>query len=129
MATPVEPAVVAVELCARFVDAGMLKDDWINYGEYITRALGPQYVADIHAILSRFLGIVSIPCDVFNAFCRLMVMGDGDCPLCGGEMERQDPEGHELADGDHLVPNSYVIDKYVYHCPVCGNTIKLDFEL
>ena len=130
MAEPKAPATVAVELCARMMDAGMLKDDYANYGVNLMRATGPQYVSDVHAVLADYLGIgMAIPSDVFRAFCRLMVMGDGNCPYCGGELEEMTPEGHELNDGTYLTPNSYIVDKYVYHCPICGETIKLDYEL
>ena len=58
-----------------------------------------------------------------------MLWGDGDCPYCGGELRFVRTEGHELQDGDRWTPNSYVIDNYVYECPVCGEIIKSKKEL
>ena len=56
-------------------------------------------------------------------------MIDGKCPECGGELLFVETEGHELHDGDYYTPNSYIIDKYIYRCADCGETIKTDKEL
>lgn len=132
MAEPKEPATVAAELCARFIDAGMIENDSANWGESVLSATGPQYVSDVCAVLAEYLygdESRSIPADVFDAFCALTVMGDGDCPECGGELKFIETEGHELNDGDYYTPNSYVVDKYVYQCRECGETIKSETEL
>ena len=126
------PENVAFELCARFIDAGMIEDDAANWGESVLRATGPQYASDVCAVLAEYLygdESHSVPADVFDAFCALTVMGDGDCPHCGGELRFIETEGHELKDGDYYTPNSYVVDKYVYQCRECGETIKSEKEL
>lgn len=132
MAAPVANETVAVELCARLIDAGMIEDTPDNWGESVLRATGPQYVSDVCAVLADYLyndETHSVPADVFDAFCALTVMGDGDCPHCGGELRFVETEGHELNDGDYYTPNSYVIDNYVYQCRECGETIKSEKEL
>ena len=126
------PETVSVELCAALVDAGMIEDPNDNWGESVLIATGPQYVSDVCAVLAEYLyndETRSIPADVFDAFCALIVWGDGDCPHCGGELEFVETEGHELKDGDYYTPNSYVIDNYVYQCRECGETIKSEKEL
>lgn len=132
MVAPVDPQTVAVELCRRFIDAGMIEDDADHWGESVLLATGPQYIADVCKVLAGFLygnESRSIPADVFDAFCALIVMGDGDCPLCGGNLIYDETEGHELHDGDYFTPNSWVVDLYVYHCANCGETIKTSNEL
>ena len=129
---PVDPEIVAVELCARFIDAGMIKDTPDNWGESVLIATGPRYVKDVCAVLAEYLyndETHSIPADVFDAFCALIVVGDGDCPHCGGELVFVETDGHELNDGDYNTPNSYVIDNYVYRCVECGEIIKTPNEL
>ena len=126
------PETVAVELCATLVDAGMIDDPTENWGESVLIATGPRYVKDVCAVLADALHndvTPSIPADVFDAFCALIVWGDGDCPHCGGELEYIETEGHELNDGDYYTPNSYVIDNYVYRCVECGEIIKTPNEL
>lgn len=121
------PETVAVELCAALVDAGMIDDAPDNWGESVWAAAGQRYVSDVCAVLAEYLygdESHSVPADVFDAFCALIVMGDGDCPHCGGNLIFDETEGHELKDGDYYTPNSYEIDYHVYHCAVCGETIK-----
>ena len=125
-------AFVARELCDAFVDAGIIEDDAEHWGESVLIATGPQYVKDVCAVLARFLyddESHSIPSDVFDAFCRLFIIGDGDCPHCGGELLFVETEGHELPDGDYYTPNSYIIDKYIYQCAECGEIIESEQEL
>ena len=132
MVAPVDPETVAVELCRRFIDAGMIEDLTDYFGGSVLVATGPRYVADVCKVLAGFLyndESRSIPSDVFDAFCKLVVMGDGDCPHCGGNLLYVETEGHEINDGDYYTPNSWVIDNYVYHCAVCGETIKTENEL
>lgn len=128
----VEHETVAVELCARFIDAGMIEDTPDNWGESVLAAAGTQYVSNVCAVLAEYLygdETRSIQADVFDAFCALTIVGDGDCPHCGGELKFIETEGHELKDGDYCTPNSYEIDNYIYECRNCGETIKSENEL
>ena len=127
-----EHKTVAVELCARFIDAGMIEDTPDNWGESVLAAAGTQYVSNVCAVLAEYLygdETRSIPANVFDAFCALTIVGDGDCPNCGGELKFIETEGHELKDGDYYTPNSYEIDNYIYECRDCGETIKTENEL
>lgn len=126
------PETVAVELLAALVDAGMIEDPNDNWGESVLIATGPRYVKDVCAVLAGFLygdKTRSIPADVFDAFCALIVFGDGDCPFCGGNLIYDEMEGHELNDGDYYTPNSWAVDLYVYHCANCGEIYKTKNEL
>ena len=131
IAKPVSNETLAVELCQWFIDAGMFEDTPDNYGVTVIQATGDKLVSDVCAGLSTFLfgECRAIHCDVFDAFCHLVILGDGDCPECGGELKFIETEGHELKDGDYCTPNSYEIDYYIYHCAVCGETIKSEKEL
>lgn len=120
---------VAVELCAYMVNAGIVEDAPEHWGESVLIASGPHYVKDVCDLLAGYLNAPRIHTDIFDAFCRLIVMGDGDCPKCGGELKYKETIGHELNDGDRWTPNSYVVDYYVYECPICGETIKSETEL
>ena len=129
---PVEIEPFAVNLCAALIDAGMIEDPNDHWGESVLIATGPRYVKDVCAVLAGFLygdESRSVPADVFDAFCSLTIVGDGDCPHCGGELEFVETEGHELNDGDYNTPNSYVVDNYVYRCAECGEIIKTPNEL
>lgn len=129
---PVEMEPFAVDLCAALIDAGMIEDNGDNWGSSVLYVTGPQYVTDVCAILAGFLygdKTRSIPSDAFDAFCALIVVGDGNCPLCGGELDLLEVEGHELNDGDYYTPNSYTVENMVYRCKECGEIIKSEKEL
>lgn len=127
--SPATPENVARGLCAKMIEAGMFSDDPDNYGESVVRVTGPQLVSRVCDVLSEYLGIDTIPAKVFDAFCALVIMGEGDCPHCGGELRFIETEGHELKDGDYFTPNSYEIDNYIYECRNCGEIIKSETEL
>ena len=132
MVAPAHPETVAYDLCHRFIEAGIIEDDADHWGESVLLATGPQYITDVCKVLAGFLygdEFHSIPADVFDAFCALIIMGDGDCTHCGGELKFYDTEGHEINDGDYYTPNSWVVDLYVYHCANCGETVKTKDEL
>lgn len=129
MATPKDAETVAVELCERLIDAKMVEDDAENWCLTVIEAAGPCPVSKVCDILRDYLGTEKIISAVFDAFCALKFKGDGDCPNCGGDLKLYDALGHELNDGTYDVPNSYVIDEYVYECPNCGEIIKTDEEL
>ena len=115
----------SVELCDLFIRSEMLEDTEDNFGLPVTQAMGPQYVSNIAALLSGFMDTKPLPANVFDSFCRLIVMGDGDCPFCGGTLKFKETVGHELNDGDYWTPNSWEVDAYVYDCPVCGKTVNI----
>lgn len=127
-----EPEAVAVELCTFLVNTGMIEDTADNWGASVSDATEQKYVADVCAVFAGFLygeEEHTIPADLFNALCSLTILGDGDCPNCGGNLVYDETEGHELNDGDYNTPNSWVPDLYCYHCANCGEIYKTPTEL
>lgn len=119
-------------LCAALIKAGMIEDTNEHWGEPVISATGQCYIKDVCAVFAGYLyedESHSIHSDIFDAFCKLVIIGDGGCPDCGGELEYVETEGHELKDGDYLTPNSYVVDNYIYRCRECGKIIKSEKEL
>lgn len=114
--------------CSMFIKAGMLQDVPESYGATMRELLGDRNPADVCKIIEDCLKI-PVTIEMLADFLTLTVIGDRNCPACGGELKFVETEGHELHDGTHDVPISYIIDKYVYTCPVCGETIKSDKEL
>lgn len=127
-----DPVVVADKLCKYFIAAGMFADDWSNYGSTVREVVGKQHVKDFCPLLAGYIyGDASriISSELYDAFCNLTIMGEDDCPYCGGELRFVEIDGHELNDGDYYVPNSYIVDNYIYKCCVCGEIIKSEKEL
>lgn len=121
------PEIVSVELCARMIEKKMIADTEDNICETVLNATGPVYVSEVCGVLAEYLygdNEHSIPFDIFNAFCEIIIIGEGDCPECGGKFDFYETEGHELKDGDRDTPNSYIVDNYVYRCADCGEIVK-----
>lgn len=126
-AVPASSDIVAVELCNRLIEAGMIEDD--EDGMPLARAIGQCLSHEVVAVLAAYLygdASCSVPSDVFDAFCSLVTMGEGDCPFCGGDLRFVDTEGHDTNDGDYWTPSGYVIDYCVYECTLCGETTKIE---
>ena len=116
-------------LCQEFIGAGFFDDDPANYGESVMDVMGHELIHNVVNLLRQYFHTSSISAAIFGAFCSLTLMGEGDCPECGGELRFVETEGHELNDGTYLTPNSYVIDYYIYKCDHCGAYIKSEIEL
>ena len=126
----IKPATaISEELAAAFLDAGLFKDDESNYGETFIDVAGHNQMFSILDVLTKYCGVEGIRPETWDALCACILMGDGDCPECGGELEFVETEGHELNDGDRWTPNSYIIDNYIYRCAVCGETFLSENEL
>ena len=82
------PEAVSIILCNYLIGAGILEDDWRNYGKPFNQVAGSILVENIAKALSIFLynAYTAIPAKVFSAFCELKIMGDGNCPDCGGDL-------------------------------------------
>lgn len=123
--------IVASELLDAFIYAEMIEMKPAETEIPVLQAIGPQYVSDVCSVLGEYLysdETHTIPADVFDAFCKLVIL-PGGCPECGGEIDLIETEGHEKNDGNYYVPNTYVVDNYVYQCRECGKTIKSEKEL
>ena len=114
--------------CSMFIKAGMLQDVPESYGATMRELLGDRNSADVCKIIEDCLK-TPVTIEMFADFLNLTVIGDKNCPACGGELKFVETEGHELHDGTHDVPNSYIIDNYIYTCPVCGEIFKSDKQL
>ena len=126
----IKPAMtISEELCAAFVNAGIIGDKEDNYGLPFIQVAGNAMMFDILDVLTKYFGIESIYPEIWDALCTCTLMGDGDCPYCGGNLEFVETEGHRLNDGDRWVDDSYIIDNYIYRCAVCGETVKTPNEL
>lgn len=124
----------AAELANAIIDglikAGFLTDEPKIYGLMLSEAIsGNATVFSVTETIKQALAVPVINSTLWDKVCGCVVMGDGDCPECGGELRFVETEGHEINDGDRLTPNSYEIDKYVYICPVCGSIVKTTKEL
>ena len=125
-----KPDYVGCKIITGLVNAGFLIDDPDNYGCMLSESIqGDAKVFDVAEIFKQALGVPVLGSDLWDNVNGCVVMGDGDCPECGGELRFVETEGHEINDGDRYTPNSYIVDNYVYVCRNCGEIIKSENEL
>lgn len=118
---------VAYILTQGLLNVGLIKDDDEYYGVALKDCIdGDTPVATIVDIIKQ-TGMATVNDNAYQAFCECIVMGDGDCPECGGEMEFWESGGHEISSGDRDVPPEYTTDWEHWRCPICGHIIEKDF--
>lgn len=111
----------AEDLCEKLIDAGLLEDDPMFYGEQI---INWYDLPDI----KKMTEYLDIPQKDIHDFEELYMMGEGNCPLCGGELEFVETEGYEYGGSDDIPPE-WIVTNYVYKCANCGEIIKTEEEL
>lgn len=127
-ATPVDLETFAKELCGRLVEAGMIEATEENYGVSLFEATGPRYVADVCKILCEYLERERITYGIWRAFCGLTVLGDGDCPKCGGTLVLYDEETREVRSWRDEFPPEYKKVRETFRCKVCGEEIIKSYD-
>lgn len=104
----------------------LLQKSWIkdiNDEAYFGVALrlvipGDTYVAEVyHAI--RSLGIDWMLSRDFEAFLNLKLMGDGDCPCCGGELDYALP----ITNANSEVSEEVEVLGHEYQCTRCRREV------
>lgn len=119
------------ELSKSFADlllkAGFVKDDVDQYGWELKECIDEDVpVSTVVFVIKECTGLDVVNCDVFDSFLACELIGDGDCPECGGTMELWESEGHEIPSGDRDVPPDWKTDWEQWRCPICGHTIEKD---
>lgn len=121
-----EPAEVANILINEMMNAGLVKgeneDCGLSVKEYVDGGTPLGTIVDI----IKKTGIERVNDTTYDAFLECIVMGDGDCPECGGEMFLTDSVGHEVSNGYDTAP-SWVVDWELFACCVCGHEIKHNY--
>ena len=119
---------VAYILTNGLLNAGLIKDDTEYYGVSLKECIdGETPLATLIDVIKQ-TGIERVNDTTYDAFMECIVMGDGDCPECGGEMEFWDGESHEIPSGDRDLPPDHVTDWIQLRCPICGHTITHDYR-
>lgn len=128
-----DPEIVRFELCKCFVDAGMIPDDFMLYGESFATVTKDENVFDVCDIFRGYLGVDCIPAELWDCLCNLEIMGGGDgeiyCPECGGKLEEKDRIYKKISEQTYEFPAQYEIIGYIYECPICGEKIETENEL
>lgn len=112
--------VVSRELCGKFMEAGLLLDDPTReYGLTVEDDLAESYKGEICRILIDYLCVPVIEDDIYEAMLKVIVLGEGDCPYCGGTMKLVEEKCHEVTSWRNEFPPEVITDEEVWKCDVC----------
>ena len=105
----------STELAKRFEEVGC------TITEYPTPIIEMVYevaIADVLNILSDYFGVAEIPDKAWETFMDCSLIGDGNCPECGGEMEWAEN------DYDYDEETGHRVDFSILRCTNCGHEEK-----
>lgn len=77
-------------------------------------------VLDVIGVI-KAIGIKNVRLGHLEIFMNLVLMGDGDCPICGGEMEVTDADYKRCGGDGYLTPYEYEPIFEVKTCEHCGH--------
>lgn len=81
---------------------------------------------------SVFLKLIKNTREKFNELkanmLELVIMGDGDCPFCGGETEFFDGEKKDIGGDGYVTPKEYKWISRMDKCTDCGQLIIIEPE-
>lgn len=115
------------ELAAKFIEAGLIDFCPTRMGCEVDDAID-GYVGDICRVLIDYLGCVQVSEEAYEAFLRVIMLGDGDCPYCGGNMRYVETEGYETPSHDYMLPPNWNPTREIYECDWCGEKKYIDLK-
>lgn len=112
-------------LAQAFIDNGVIQDNpFASYGEPLYEAEKGKLVDEVFRVAADYMGVRSMDAEVFDALANSVLMGDGDCPVCGGTMafrENLEERQYYYGPDGHLEEGSYEDNGTLYICPLCGH--------
>ena len=113
-------------LINELVERKLISDDEANYGNWLTECLDPDMsVSDLVGVFNG-IGINDIKSKHIECFLVLKIIGDGECPECGGEMETIDADYRRTGGDGYLTPLEYEPLWEEKVCRNCGNKIIVE---
>lgn len=111
-----QPATAAHELYTLAETRGVFSQTRDLYGAVVEDWLEDEMAAA--RVITEFTGQV---CTVahYNTFMHLTIVGEGNCPDCGGELEEIDSDAESLHDGNGICPDSIRETRYICRCKHC----------
>lgn len=107
------------KIVSELINGNIIITNRINWGEPIANCTGPEVkMSDIAGIMER-AGIAGKSTH-FSEFIRLIVMGDGDCPECGGDTEVVDGRYKQTGGFDYDSEPEYTTIWERCRCTNCG---------
>lgn len=113
-------------LINELVERKLISDDEANYGNWLTDCLEPDTsVSDVVGVLNS-IGINDVRSKHINHLLSMVIIGDGECPECGGEMETIDADYRCTGGDGYSTPLEYESIWEEKVCRNCGKKIIIE---
>lgn len=113
-------------LINELVERKLISNDEANYGNWLTDCLEPDTsVSDVVGVLNS-IGINDVRSKHINHLLSMVIIGDGECPECGGEMETIDADYRCTGGDGYSTPLEYESIWEEKVCRNCGKKIIIE---
>ena len=113
-------------LINELVSRELICDDEANYGNWLCDSLEPDTsVSDVVGVLNS-IGIKDVKSKHIMWLMFMKIIGDGECPYCGGEMETIDADYRYTGGDGYLTPLEYEPLWEEKTCRNCGKKIIVE---
>jgi predicted RNA-binding Zn-ribbon protein involved in translation (DUF1610 family) len=113
-------------LVNELVNRELVSDDVANYGNLLLECFEPDIqVSDVVGLLNS-IGIKDVKSKHITWLVFMKIIGDGECPECGGEMETIDADYRRTGGDGYLTPLEYEPLWEEKVCRNCGNKIIVE---
>ena len=113
-------------LINELVSRGLVSDDVANYGNWLFECLEPDtQVSDVVGVLNS-VGIEDVKSKHITWLVSAKIIGDGECPDCGGEMETIDADYRRTGGDGYSTPLEYEPLWEEKICRNCGKKIIVE---
>ena len=103
----------------------IVENDPENYGKKICEIYD---FCDLKVVdIVSAINVENLTAEIFEAYCNLTILGDGDCPCCGAEMEEVAMD-YDLIESNGITPDEHTNVFVTKECPVCGEIITERYE-
>lgn len=113
-------------LIDELVNRGMVSDDEANYGNKLLECFeSDTTLTDVVGVLNS-IGINDVKSEHINPLLYMIIIGDGECPDCGGEMETIDADYRCTGGDGYSTPLEYEAIWEEKICRNCGKKIIVE---
>lgn len=116
-----KPAKVAETIVTDLINKGIIKDTPDNWGFPISECYERDITVSEIASIIRDIGICPVSSRYLDCLLECMLIGNDDCPECGGEMEVTDGEYKQTGGDGYLTPPEYTPIWEEKTCTHCGH--------
>lgn len=116
-----KPAKVSETIVTELINKGIIKDNCDNWGFPVSDCYERDITVSEMADVIRTIGISPVRSKHLDALLECVLIGDDDCPECGGEMEVTDGEYKQTGGDGYLTPPEYTPIWEEKTCTHCGH--------